>query len=240
MNSPQSANRDDAELARFDALAHGFWDRDGAFRTLHDIEPVRSAYVAQRARLAGAAVADIGCGGGLLSESLARLGARVTAIDLADAMIDVARLHASAASLDIDYRLCSVEQLAAAHAGQFDVVCCMEMIEHLPDPAALMMSLTRLLRPGGALFVSTINRGLRSFVTAIVGAEYVLGLVPRGTHEYAKLVRPAELARHARAAGLTLLDITGMSYNPLTRLGHLSPSAEVNYLAHFTAPVGPA
>jgi 2-polyprenyl-6-hydroxyphenyl methylase/3-demethylubiquinone-9 3-methyltransferase len=240
MSAPQSANLDAAELAKFDALAHGFWDRNGAFRTLHDIDPARMAYIAQRVTLAGSAVADIGCGGGLLAEGLARLGARVTAIDLADSMIEVARLHASVSGLDINYRISSVEQLGAAQAAAFDTVCCMEMIEHVPDPAGLMASLARLLRPGGSLFVSTINRSLQSFATAIVGAEYLLALVPRGTHEYGRLVRPAELARFARAAGLTSLDVSGLSYNPLTRACRVGVAPDVNYLAHFQAPAGSA
>jgi 2-polyprenyl-6-hydroxyphenyl methylase / 3-demethylubiquinone-9 3-methyltransferase len=153
-------------------------------------------------------------------------------------MVEVARLHASVSGLDIDYRAISVEQLCAAQAAQFDVVCCMEMIEHVPDPATLMAGLASLLRPGGSLFISTINRSLQSFATAIVAAEYVLGLVPRGTHEYARLVRPAELARYARAAGLSMLDVSGLSYNPLTRACRLGVTPDANYLAHFKAPAG--
>jgi len=230
-----ASNADPAELAKFDARAHSFWDRNGPFRTLHDIEATRVGFVASRVQLDDAVVADVGCGGGLFAESMARFGARVTAVDLSPAMIEVARLHAAGEGLAIDYRVQAVEQLAAQHSHAFDVVSCMEMIEHVPDPQALLHSLSRLLRPGASLFVSTINRGLRAFLTAIVGAEYVMNLVPRGTHEYARLVKPAELAAHARTAGLELRDLTGMSYNPLTRACRLGVAPEVNYLAWFVA-----
>lgn len=231
----QSANQDAAELAKFSALAHGFWDPSGPFRTLHDIEPARIAWVAAQVPLAGRRVADIGCGGGLFAESLSRLGAQVTAIDLATDMLAVARTHAATAGLAIDYREQSAGALAAAEAGQFDVVCCMEMIEHVPDPAALLHDLGRLAKAGGTVIVSTINRSTRAFLGAIVGAEYLLGLVPRGTHEYSRLVKPAELARHARSAGLTLRDVVGLQYNPLTRTARVGGAPAINYLARFTA-----
>jgi 2-polyprenyl-6-hydroxyphenyl methylase/3-demethylubiquinone-9 3-methyltransferase len=230
-----AGHADTAELARFDALAHGFWDRQGSFRTLHDIDPVRVEYIARRVALDGQSVADIGCGGGLLAESLTRLGARVTAIDLAPAMIDVARVHAAAFALNIDYRLQSAEQLAAEMPGAFAAVCCMEMIEHVPDPGALLATLRRLLAPGAWLFVSTINRTPQAFFGAIVGAEYLLRLVPRGTHEYARFVQPAELARYGRAAGLRLCDLTGIDYNPLTHSARLGAAPDVNYLACLQA-----
>jgi 2-polyprenyl-6-hydroxyphenyl methylase/3-demethylubiquinone-9 3-methyltransferase len=231
----ETANQDAAELAKFGALAHGFWDPGGAFRTLHEIEPARVAWVAAGVPLRDARVADVGCGGGLFAESLTRLGARVTGIDLAGDMLAVARAHARATGLDIDYREQSVAALAAAEGGRFDAVCCMEMIEHVPDPAALLRELARLPRPGGAVVISTINRTPRSFLGAIVGAEYLLGLVPRGTHEYARLVKPAELARYARAAGLTLRELTGLHYNPLTRTARVGGAPDINYLARFTA-----
>jgi 2-polyprenyl-6-hydroxyphenyl methylase / 3-demethylubiquinone-9 3-methyltransferase len=231
---------DEAEIAKFESLAHGFWDTGGPFRTLHDIDPTRCGYIAERMSMSDSSVADVGCGGGLLAESLTRLGARVTAIDLSASMIGIARLHAQQSQLAVDYRLCSVETLAAESAGRFDAVCCMEMIEHVADPAALLASLAQLLRPGGMLFMSTINRGPRAFLSAIVAAEYLLQLVPKGTHEYLKLVRPAELARYARDAGLSLRDVTGLSYNPLTRTCRLGVTPEVNYLASFVAPAAAA
>ena len=231
----EPANQDAAELAKFGALAHGFWDPAGAFRTLHDIEPARVAWVAGNVALRDARVADVGCGGGLFAESLTRLGAHVTAIDLAADMLAVARAHAHGSGLVIDYRQQSVAELAAAEGGRFDAVCCMEMIEHVPDPAALVRDLARLPRAGGTVIVSTINRSLRSFLGAIVGAEYLLGLVPRGTHEYARLVQPAELARHARAAGLTLRELVGLQYNPLTRTARIAGTPDINYLARFSA-----
>jgi 2-polyprenyl-6-hydroxyphenyl methylase/3-demethylubiquinone-9 3-methyltransferase len=178
-------------------------------------------------------VLDVGCGGGLLAESLARHGARVSAIDLAPSMIEVARLHAHESQLQIDYQLCSAEQFAQGNVGAFDLITCMELIEHVPSPAALLAASAQLLRPGGDLFVSTINRNLRSFLLAIVGAEYLLHLIPRGTHEYARLLRPAELARLARAAHLTLCDVSGIDYNPFSHSARLTADASVNYLAHF-------
>jgi 2-polyprenyl-6-hydroxyphenyl methylase/3-demethylubiquinone-9 3-methyltransferase len=195
---------------------------------------VRAGFIAARARLAGAAVADVGCGGGLLSEALARLGARVTGVDLSATMIEVATLHAEAAGLAIEYRQQSAASLAAAAAGQFDCVCCMELLEHVPEPATLVAELSRLLRPGGSLFVSTINRTPRAFLGAIVAAEYVLGLLPRGTHEYVRFVPPADLARAARDAGLELREISGLKYDPFTQSTHLDPDTAINYLAFFS------
>ncbi len=205
---------------------------------MHALNPVRSDYIARRAwRRPQRRVLDIGCGGGLLAELLARHGAQVCGIDLAPAMIEVARLHAHETRLPIDYRLCSAEELAASGAGPFDVITCMELIEHVPSPAALLAAIRSLLRPGGELFVSTINRNLRSFLLAIVGAvEYLLHLIPRGTHEYARLVRPAELARLARAHGMQLCDVSGIEFNPFTRSARISADARVNYLAHFHQP----
>jgi 2-polyprenyl-6-hydroxyphenyl methylase / 3-demethylubiquinone-9 3-methyltransferase len=229
-----AANADRAELARFDALAARFWDSHGDFRPLHLLNPVRLQFIASRTTLTGRRVLDVGCGGGLLAESLARAGAQVTGIDLAPGMIEVARLHAAESNLAIDYRVASAEELALPSPRHFEVVTCMEMLEHVPDPAAMTATLARLLAPGGALFVSTLNRNLKSFLLAIVGAEYVLRLIPPGTHEYERLIRPAELARWARAAGLTLAELAGIAFNPLT--GHVALSADVsvNYLAHLT------
>ncbi len=223
----------DPEVRKFDALAHEFWDPRGAFHPLHALNPVRFQYIAQRATLAGRRVLDVGCGGGLLAEALAAAGATVTAIDLAPSMIEIARLHAHESQLSIDYRISSAEQFAQQGGEPYDVVTCMELIEHVPSPAVLMRALAQLLQPAGQLFISTINRNLRSFVTAIVGAEYLLNLIPRGTHEYAKLLRPSELSALARAQQLTLRDITGIGYNPLLRSASLIRDPGVNYLAHF-------
>jgi 2-polyprenyl-6-hydroxyphenyl methylase/3-demethylubiquinone-9 3-methyltransferase len=229
-----ASNADSAELARFDALAARFWDSHGDFRPLHMLNPVRLEFIATRAQLAGQHVLDVGCGGGLLTESLARAGAKVSGVDLAPGMIDVARLHAAESGLDIDYRVASAETLAQECAGRFAVVTCMEMLEHVPDPAAMVATLARLLAPGGALFVSTLNRNLKSFLLAIVGAEYVLRLIPRGTHEYERLILPSELARWARTAGLTLEELAGIEFNPLTGKVALRTDVSVNYLAHLT------
>lgn len=230
---PDSLNSDAAEIAKFDASAHRFWDVDGEFKPLHRLNPVRSRYVQERTSLRGARVLDVGCGGGLLAESLARAGAAVTAIDLAPAMIETARLHALDSRLDIDYRVQSAESLLGAQAGKFDVVTCMEMLEHVPDPGATIRVLAGLVRPGGDVFVSTINRNLKSFALAIVGAEYVAGLVPRGTHEYERLLKPAEVARFARAAGLDVIDIAGLHYDPVREQCALNQDPSVNYLMHL-------
>jgi 2-polyprenyl-6-hydroxyphenyl methylase/3-demethylubiquinone-9 3-methyltransferase len=234
MQQNTSHNADPAEVAKFDAGASSFWDPQGEFRPLHLLNPVRLGFISARAPLAGRRVLDVGCGGGLLAEALAGAGAQVTAIDLAPGMIEVARLHASEAQLAIDYRVAPAEQLAAAHPQGFDVVTCMEMLEHVPEPAAMMVTLSQLVRPGGDLFVSTLNRNLRSFLTAIVGGEYLMRLIPRGTHEYERLIRPAELARWARAAGLTLNAMAGIELNPFTHRVTLNDDVGVNYLAHFS------
>jgi len=226
-------NADSAELAKFEASASAFWDPHGEFRPLHLLNPVRAQFIAERTTLAGRRVLDVGCGGGLLAEALSRAGARVTAIDLAPGMIEVARLHAAESALAVDYRVAAAEEVAAAEPAAFDVVTCMEMLEHVPRPAAMTATLARALRPRGALFVSTINRNLRSFLLAIVGAEYLLGLIPRGTHEYERLILPSELARWARAAGLTLQSLAGIELNPFTGGVALGRDVAVNYLAHF-------
>ena len=228
-----SGNSDSGELGKFDALASRFWDVRGEFRPLHLLNPVRARFVAERATLSGARVLDVGCGGGLLAEALARVGAKVTAIDLAPGMIEVARLHAMEQKLEIDYRMVAAEAVAAAEPGSFDVVTCMEMLEHVPDPAQMVATLTTLVRPGGAVFISTLNRNLKSFLLAIVGAEYVMKLIPRGTHEYEKLIRPAELARWARSAGLSLRELAGIELNPFTEHCTLSRNVDVNYVAHL-------
>lgn len=235
-------NADPEELARFGKLAARWWDPDGESRPLHDLNPVRLAFVAGRVALPGARVADIGCGGGLLSEALAKAGANVTAIDLAPEVIEVARLHLHETNaglpspLAIDYRLCSSRDLAMAEPAAFDAVCCMELIEHVPDPAALVGDLAALLKPGGKLFVSTLNRTPASFVTAIVGAEYVARLLPRGTHDYRQFLKPSELAALLRRAGLVLDEISGIAYNPLNRKAWLTRNTAVNYLVSASKP----
>jgi 2-polyprenyl-6-hydroxyphenyl methylase/3-demethylubiquinone-9 3-methyltransferase len=233
MKPAHSANADSGELGRFDALSGRFWDPEGEFRPLHMLNPVRARFVAERAALAGSRVLDVGCGGGLLCEAFARAGANVTGIDLAPGMVEVARLHATEQSLGIDYQFTSAEALAEIASGTFDVVTSMEMLEHVPDPRLMIATLARLVRPGGQLFVSTLNRNLKSFLMAIVGGEYLLRLIPRGTHEYERLIRPSELAQWARAAGLTLREIAGIELNPITRSVTLSRDPSVNYLAHL-------
>jgi 2-polyprenyl-6-hydroxyphenyl methylase/3-demethylubiquinone-9 3-methyltransferase len=232
-------NADHAEIGKFDAIAHRFWDPEGDFRPLHLINPVRTAYVAERCRINGARILDIGCGGGLLCEALQARGAQVTGIDLAPGMLETARLHAAERGVAIDYRLVQAEALAAAEPGSFDVITCMEMIEHVPDPSAVVGAIGTLLRPGGAAVLSTLNRTPKSFAQAIVAAEYLLRLVPRGTHEYERLVRPSELAQWGRRAGLVLQDLTGLAFDPFTARASLTRDTRVNYLAHFTRE-GPA
>jgi 2-polyprenyl-6-hydroxyphenyl methylase / 3-demethylubiquinone-9 3-methyltransferase len=227
-------NVDPAEVAKFTALAQSWWDPAGPSKPLHDLNPLRLRYVEKAVALADARVLDVGCGGGILSEAMARAGARVLGIDLSQAVLDVADLHALEAKVAVEYRSIAVEELAAQCPASFDLVTCMEMLEHVPDPAAAMSALATLVRPGGQLIVSTLNRKPVAFAVAIIGAEYIARALPRGTHEYLKFIRPSELARWGRDAGLKLNDLTGITYNPFTRSWRLSPNTDVNYLAHFT------
>ena len=228
-----SANADPAELAKFASLAQRWWDPNGPEKPLHDLNPLRLQYLERRTPLSGSSVLDVGCGGGILSEALARRGARVLGIDLAPALLEVAQLHAAESGLNVEYRSISAEALALASPASFDLVTCMEMLEHVPDPAAALSALARLVKPGGDVVVSTLNRTPSAFLIAILGAEYIARILPRGTHEYLKFIRPSELARWGRAADLELSDLSGLSYNPLTRAFRLSGDTKVNYLAHF-------
>jgi 2-polyprenyl-6-hydroxyphenyl methylase / 3-demethylubiquinone-9 3-methyltransferase len=218
------------EIARFDKLASRWWDPDGESRPLHDLNPVRADYIASRVALSGAKVADVGCGGGLLSEALARAGADVVGIDLGLKVIEIARLHLHESNLKVDYRKQSSAELAAAEPNSFDAVCCMELIEHVPDPAALVQDLSNMLKPGACVFMSTLNRTPAAFGAAILGAEYITRMLPRGTHHYAQFLKPSELARLLRQAGLELEDVSGLGYNPLNRKAWLSRFTAVNYL----------
>jgi 2-polyprenyl-6-hydroxyphenyl methylase/3-demethylubiquinone-9 3-methyltransferase len=226
-----NANVDPSELAKFSALAHRWWDPTSEFRPLHEINPLRLAHIEKLAGgLAGKRALDVGCGGGILAESMAGRGAQVTGIDLAEKPIKVAMLHAIETGSPVQYRVVSAESMAEESPGAFDVVTCMEMLEHVPDPASTVAACGRLAKPGGWVFFSTINRNPKSFLFAIVGAEYVLHLLPRGTHEYARFIRPSELATHCRNAGLAVADLTGMTYNPLTKVYALGRDVDVNYL----------
>ena len=224
-------NADPAELAKFSDLAHRWWDTESEFRPLHQINPLRLAWIDDIVPLAGKRVLDIGCGGGILADAMARKGAEVLGIDLAGKALKVAQLHAlEAKTQGVSYREVSAETLAAEQPGSFDVVTCMEMLEHVPDPSSVVRACATLVKPGGHVFFSTINRNAKAFVFAIVGAEYILNLLPRGTHEFAKFIKPSELAAYARAAGLDLEHTRGMEYNPLTRHYWLSANTSVNYM----------
>ncbi len=229
-------NVDPAEISKFDAAAPRWWDPDGEFRPLHDLNPARLDYIEARTGLAGRRVLDVGCGGGLLAEGMARRGAKVTGIDLAPGALEVARLHALEAGVTVDYLQVATEALADTDAGAFDLVTCLEMLEHVPDPASVVQAIARLVRPGGDVVCSTINRNPKSFALAIVGAEYLLRLLPAGTHQYARLIKPSELARWGRDAGLAVADLAGLEYDPLARKARVSADTSVNYLIHLKRP----
>ena len=229
-------NVDPVELQKFSELAHRWWDPQSEFKPLHDINPLRLDYIDQMAGLKGKRVLDVGCGGGILSEAMAAAGATVTGIDLGDKPLKVAQLHLLESGLTVEYRNITVEELACEQPGQYDVITCMEMLEHVPDPASVVNACARLVRPGGKCFFSTINRNPKSYLFAILGAEYVLNLLPRGTHDYARFITPAELARYCRRAELNTGQLIGMTYNPFTRTYSLVADTSVNYILVASAP----
>ncbi|MDH3979818.1 MAG: bifunctional 2-polyprenyl-6-hydroxyphenol methylase/3-demethylubiquinol 3-O-methyltransferase UbiG [Gammaproteobacteria bacterium] len=226
-------NVDPDEIGKFEKLASRWWDPNSEFKPLHDINPLRLDYIDRLAPLAGKRVIDVGCGGGLLSEGMATRGAQVTGIDMGKAPLSVAQLHQHESGLEIDYQQATAEQMAATHAGQFDTVTCLEMLEHVPDPAAAIRACAQLVSDDGHVFLSTINRNPKAYLFAVIGAEYLLQLLPKGTHDYARFIRPSEMEAWARAAGLQLVDLSGMSYNPLTKEYRLGQDVSVNYLACF-------
>jgi 2-polyprenyl-6-hydroxyphenyl methylase/3-demethylubiquinone-9 3-methyltransferase len=235
--TPMTTNADSAELAKFSALAHRWWDPTSEFRPLHDINPLRLEWIAARATLAGAKALDVGCGGGILAEALAARGAEVLGIDLAEKPLNVAKLHQLESGVPVRYQEIAAEALAEREPARYDVVTCMELLEHVPDPASTVNACAALVRPGGSVFFSTINRNPKSYLFAVIGAEYVLRLLPRGTHDYAKFIKPSELARCCRDAGLEISEVTGMTYNPVTRAYKLGADADVNYLVHAVRPL---
>lgn len=229
-------NVDHQEIAKFAALAERWWDPTSEFKPLHQINPLRLNYINERVGLKGKKVIDIGCGGGLVAEGMAQLGATVTGIDLGEAPLAVARIHAQQNNVEVEYLCIAAEEIAEQRAGQYDAVTCLEMLEHVPDPASIIRACAKLVKPGGQIFFSTINRNPKAFMLAIVGAEYILRLLPRGTHEYAKLIKPSELAAWSRAAGLEVQDTSGMFYNPLTGVPSLNRDVSVNYLMYAVKP----
>jgi 2-polyprenyl-6-hydroxyphenyl methylase/3-demethylubiquinone-9 3-methyltransferase len=236
VTSQTSKNIDDTELEKFDAIASGWWDPEGPFRPLHELNPARLRFISERAEIEGASVLDVGCGGGILAEAMARNGGQVTGIDVAPRVLATAKLHLLESGLDIDYREITVEDQAQESPAAFDLVSCMEMLEHVPDPASIIQSVQKLLKPGGNGFFSTLNRTPLAFALGIVGAEYIARLLPRGTHRYDRFIRPSELSAWLREAGLVVRDIVGLHYNPITRTVMLGGNVKVNYLVHATKP----
>ncbi len=232
MNNPRNSNVDPHEVAKFEELASRWWDPESEFKPLHDINPLRVNYIDQRAPLAGKRVLDVGCGGGLLSEAMAQRGAIVSGIDMGEGPLAVARIHLLESGLDIDYQQATAEDFAQRHPGAFDVITCLEMLEHVPDPASVISALATLVKPGGQVFLSTISRNPKAWLFAVFGAEYLLRLLPRGTHDYTKFILPSELASWLRRAGLSLHDLSGLQYNPISRRYSIGGNVDVNYLAH--------
>ncbi len=236
MTTTIEANSDAAEVAKFDAIAATWWDPEGEFKPLHELNPVRLAFVRQHTELLGQRVADVGCGGGILSEAMARSGADVTGVDLAMEALGVAKAHAAGENLNINYQHTEISDFAEANCGRFDLVTCMELLEHVPDPARLVADCAALLRPGGTAFFSTINRTARAYALAVVGAEYLMRLLPVGTHDYKRFIKPAELSQFIRSAGLDLGRMRGIHYNPLTKAHGLNSNVSVNYIVAATKP----
>ncbi|MFT6261317.1 MAG: 2-polyprenyl-6-hydroxyphenyl methylase/3-demethylubiquinone-9 3-methyltransferase [Crocinitomicaceae bacterium] len=230
-------NVDLAELAKFESIATRWWDTQSEFKPLHDINPMRTNFIDEQVQLAGKNVLDVGCGGGILSEAMTQRGAQVTAIDMGQANINTAKLHALESGLSIDYQVIPVEQLAEQQPASFDVVTCLEMLEHVPDPVSIVNACYKLCKPGGQVIFSTLNRNPKSFLLGIIGAEYLLNMVPKGTHDYKKFIRPSELANWSRQAGLTIGKMTGMTYNPITKVYKLGRDTDVNYLMQTLKPI---
>jgi 2-polyprenyl-6-hydroxyphenyl methylase/3-demethylubiquinone-9 3-methyltransferase len=230
-------NIDPAEIKKFEDLASRWWDKQGEFKPLHEMNPLRLNFINSGSALEAKTVCDIGCGGGILTESIAKCGAITTGIDMGKAPLSVARLHALESELDIDYQQITAEEFAHHNPGKFDVITCMEMLEHVPDPASIINACATLLKPGGSVYFSTINRNPKSYALAIFGAEYVMKMLPRGTHDYAKFIKPSELDQWARSCGLELIDLKGVSYNPFTGLFSQSQDVDVNYMVHYRRPL---
>ena len=237
-NSEQNVghNVDRAEIAKFEALAHRWWDRNGDMKALHDINPLRANFIDGIAKVAGKTLLDVGCGAGILTEAMAQRGAQASGIDMGTEPLDVARLHLHESNLEIDYQQCTAEGFAQKHREAFDVITCMEMLEHVPEPSSVIQACADLCKPGGDLFFSTINRSPKSYLMAVLGAEYVLKLVPKGTHSYEKMIRPSELASWCRESGLQLQEMSGLEYNPITKQYKLSDNTDVNYMIHVKKP----
>jgi 2-polyprenyl-6-hydroxyphenyl methylase/3-demethylubiquinone-9 3-methyltransferase len=233
----QTANFDPSEIKKFEDLASRWWDEHGEFKPLHEMNPLRLNFINTGSPLVDKTACDIGCGGGILSESMAKCGAIVTGLDMGKAPLSVARLHAMESDLEIDYQQITAEEFALNNAAKYDVVSCMEMLEHVPDPASVISACYSLVKPGGSVYFSTINRNPKSYLLAIVGAEYIMKMLPRGTHDYARFIKPSELDSWARAAGLELSDLKGVSYNPFTGLFSQSQDVDVNYMVHYTKPL---